>query len=44
MSDKSDNTILSDAWVEKLGKHMEAFCQKNPSKTIMQAMEAMPAE
>ncbi|MBQ9407586.1 MAG: hypothetical protein IJU37_12725 [Desulfovibrio sp.] len=42
MSAKSDNTMMSQAWMEKLGKHMGEFCAKNPDKTIMQAMEAMP--
>ena len=42
MSGKSDNTTMSDEWVEKLGKHLGEFCGKNPGKTIMEAMEAMP--
>ena len=42
MSGKSDNTTISDEWIEKLGKHLGEFCGKNPGKTIMQAMEAMP--
>ena len=44
MSAKSDNTVMSSAWMEKLGKHMGEFCSKNPNKTIMEAMEALPAE
>ena len=42
MSAKSDNTMMSQEWMEKLGKHMGEFCAKNPGKTIMQAIEAMP--
>lgn len=42
MSGKSDNTTMSGEWVEKLGKHLGEFCGKNPGKTIMSAMEAMP--
>ena len=42
MSAKSDNTVMSNEWMEKLGTHMGSYCQKNPGKTIMQAMEAMP--
>lgn len=42
MSAKSNNTMISNAWMEKLGTHMGTFCAKNPSKTIMQAMEAVP--
>ena len=44
MSGKSDNTVISDAWMEKLGMHLGTYCGKNPGKTIMDAMEAMPAE
>ena len=42
MSGKSDNTTMSNEWIEKFGKHLGEFCGKNPGKTIMQAMEAMP--
>ncbi len=42
MSAKSDNTVMSDAWMEKLGKHMGGFCAKNGDKTIMDAIQAMP--
>ncbi len=42
MSAKSDNTMMSDAWMEKLGKHMGEYCSKNPNHTIMQAMEKVP--
>ena len=44
MSGKSDNTVISDAWMEKLGMQLGTYCGKNPGKTIMDAMEAMPAE
>jgi acid stress chaperone HdeB len=44
MSAESKNTEFSDAWMEKLGSHMGEFCGKNPEKTIMDAMEAMPEE
>lgn len=43
MSGKSDNTVLGQAWIEKLGMHLGMFCGKNPSKTIMEAIESMPA-
>lgn len=42
MSGKSGNTLISDAWMEKLGVHLGSFCAQNSSKTIMDAMEAMP--
>ena len=42
MSAKSDNTVMSKAWMEKLGGHMGSYCAKNPSNTVMQAIEAMP--
>ncbi len=44
MSAKSDNTLMNDEWIEKLGMHLGMFCGKNPGKTIMEAIEAMPAE
>lgn len=44
MSAKSDNTTMSDQWIEKLGMHLGTFCGKNQTKTIMEAIEAMPAE
>ncbi len=42
MSGKSDNTVMSEEWMKKLGTHMGQYCGKNPSHTIMQAIEAMP--
>lgn len=44
MSAKSNNTKISSAWMEKLGEHMGSYCSANPGKTIMDAMEAVPAE
>ena len=42
MSGKSDDTTISDEWMEKLGKHLGQYCAANPQKTIMDAMDAMP--
>ena len=42
MSAKSNNTMMTDAWIEKLGVHLGTYCAKNPGNTIMQAMEAVP--
>ena len=42
LSAKSDNTIMSNEWIEKLGMHLGMFCAQNPGKTIMQAIDAMP--
>ena len=42
MSGKSDNTTISDEWMEKLGTHLGTYCAKNPSKTIMDAIQAVP--
>lgn len=44
MSAHSDNTVISDEWMTKLGTHLGKFCSANPTKTIMEAMKAMPAE
>ena len=39
MSGKSDNTMMDNAWMEKLGTHMGKYCASNPQKTIMDAIE-----
>ncbi len=44
MSAKSNNTLISNAWMEKLGEHLGSYCAAHPNKTIMDAMEAVPAE
>ncbi len=44
MSAKSDNTKISTAWMVKLGDHIGTYCSTHPGKTIMDAMEAFPAE
>ena len=43
MSAKSDNTVMSEEWMGKLGSHLGSYCNKNGSHTIMQAIKAMPA-
>lgn len=40
-SQKSDNTVLSDEWIEKLGAHMGKYCSENPDTTILDAAQAM---
>ena len=40
-SQKSDNTVLSDEWIEKLGAHMGKYCSENPYTTILDAAKAM---
>ncbi len=42
MSGKSDNTMMDNAWMQKLGTHMGKYCASNPKKTIMDAIENMP--
>ncbi len=44
MSAQSENTVMSDEWIEKLAFHMGSYCAKNPKHNIMQAMNALPAE
>jgi hypothetical protein len=44
LSAESDNTVFSQEWQQKLGKHLGEFCAKNPDKTIMDAMNALPSE
>ncbi len=44
LSAQSDNTVFSKEWQEKLGSHLGEFCTKNPNKTIMDAMDALPDE
>ena len=36
------NTMMDNAWMEKLGTHMGKYCASNPQKTIMDAIENMP--
>ena len=40
-SQKSDNTVLSDEWIEKLGAHMDKYYSENPDTTILDAAQAM---
>ena len=40
-SQKSDNTVISDEWMEKLGQHMGSFCSANPDTPILEAAQAM---
>ncbi len=42
MSAKSDNTVMSEEWMEKLGGHLGKYCASNPNKTIMDAINNMP--
>lgn len=44
LSGKSDNTTMSDAWIEKLGTHFGEYCAKNGDKTIMDAINAIKSE
>lgn len=44
MSANSDNTTISNEWIEKLGTHMATYCTKNPKKTIMNAIDNMPSD
>ncbi len=44
MSAQSDNTEMDDEWIKKLATHMGDYCRKNSTKTIMDAIEAMPEE
>lgn len=44
LSAKSDNTVISQAWMEKLGTHLGKYCAQNGNKTIMDAINAVPAD
>ncbi|WP_295384442.1 HdeA/HdeB family chaperone [uncultured Thiodictyon sp.] len=44
MSAESKDTTISDEWMKKLGTHMGEFCGEHPKKSIMDAIDAMPAE
>ena len=39
LSAKSDNTLMDDAWMEKLGKQLGEYCSAHPKKTIMDAVK-----
>ncbi len=34
-SQKSDNTVLSDEWIEKLGAHMGKYCSENLTQLFL---------
>ena len=41
LSAKADNTIMDDAWIEKLGLHLGKYCGTNPKKTMDDAIDAL---
>lgn len=41
MSAQNDNTVMSTAWMEKLGTHIGAYCVIHPNNTIMDAVSTM---
>lgn len=38
---KSDNTVLSDEWMQKLSAHMGSYCSQNPDTPILEAAQAL---
>ncbi len=40
----SENTVMSAEWMQEFGEHMGTYCTKNPSKTILDAVDALPSE
>ncbi len=42
LSAQSDNTVLSDAWLQKFGNHISTYCAANPKKTLMDIMANVP--
>ncbi len=40
----SEDTVTSQEWMEEFTKYMVEFCQGNPDKTIMNALEALGEE
>lgn len=44
MSAATNNTVFSAEWMSRLAAHMDVYCATHPRKTVMEAMEAMPAE
>lgn len=41
MSAKSNNTMMDNEWMQKLGTHLGEYCSKNQAKTIGDAINAM---
>lgn len=41
MSQKSENTVISDEWIQKLSQHMGTYCSQNPDATILDAASAL---
>ncbi len=42
LSAESDNTVMDDEWMKKLGTNIATYCQANQDKSIVDAMNALP--
>lgn len=42
LSSKSEDTVLNEKWMEKLGTHMGTYCAKNGAKTVGDALDNLP--
>lgn len=37
----SDNTVMTDEWMQEFSMHMVSYCTDNPDMTILDGLEAM---
>lgn len=44
MSAATNNKVFTEEWMARLATHMDVYCATHPRKTVMEAMEAMPAD
>jgi acid stress chaperone HdeB len=42
LSAKSENTVLNEEWMKKLGTHLGTYCAKNGGKTVGDALDNLP--
>jgi acid stress chaperone HdeB len=42
LSAKSENTVLNEEWMKKLGLHMGTYCAQNNAKTVGDALDNLP--
>ena len=41
MSAQSENTVMSNEWMAKLGTFLATYCTKNPNTTVLDAVGNM---
>jgi hypothetical protein len=39
LSQKKNNTLMDQEWMQKLVKHVSEYCTKNPSETVLSSVK-----